>query len=58
MAGETEINEKIKLSEQLQEEVTVGYRPVGWRDSIDQIVDAAVYRVGYDGPIVIAESGQ
>lgn len=28
------------------------WRRLGWRDAVEQVVDAAVYRAGYKGPIV------
>lgn len=32
-----------------------GWRPwrrLGWRDAVEQVIDAAIYRAGYQGPIV------
>lgn len=28
------------------------WRRLGWRDAVEQVIDAAVYRAGYSGPIV------
>lgn len=33
------------------------WRRLGWRDAVEQVIDAAVYRAGYKGPIVTHPPG-
>lgn len=36
-------------------QLSAGWRPwrrLGWRDGVEQVIDAAIYRAGYKGPVV------